>query len=407
MVPYSTGPYGGFPGSPVWASAYIVIARMLYRHYGDSVLPVLKQHYPGFKSFMAYLLRHADPETKLVLFGGLGDWVPPGGNGNNKTPTDSVTAFYWLLDLSFMVDIATVLGETADAQGYRQQLETARLDYHAHFWNEKNQTYSIGSQSSLMMPLVIGATPSALRQRVVSELTADIKRNSYGTNHLVLGIVGTTFIFDLLSEVGEADVGIDVLMQDAYPSYGHMIANGATTLWEAWEGTATEVRSSRNHIMFGGNVGTWVFSTLAGLDTVSNGTSSGWQHILIKPAGAAIRRLGSASASQDTRFGMAAVSWKYNAPSLFLLNVTIPPGSTSEIFIPLLTQGAGAASVEVWEQGEGGKRAWVWKEGKFVAGGVTGITGARVGAAPGPNANATLVLSASSGSYSLTAAFEL
>jgi hypothetical protein len=52
-----------------------------------------------------------DPKTKLVVFGGLGDWVPPGGNGDNKTPTPPVTAFYWLLDLHYMAEMAIGLGD--------------------------------------------------------------------------------------------------------------------------------------------------------------------------------------------------------------------------------------------------------------------------------------------------------
>ena len=57
------------------------------------------------------------------------------------------------------------------------------------------------------------------------------------------------------------------------------MVEGATTLWEAWEGSHTQQASSWNHIMFGGNIHTWVYSTLAGIDTAVNGTSAGWEHI--------------------------------------------------------------------------------------------------------------------------------
>ena len=48
---------------------------------------------------------------------------------------------------------------------------------------------------------------------------------------------------------GRADVAIDTLMNDTYPSFGYMLSQGATTLWEAWEGTHTDQHSSWNHIM--------------------------------------------------------------------------------------------------------------------------------------------------------------
>eukprot|EP01052_Picozoa_sp_SAG31_P024328 SAG31_NODE_2062_length_6536_cov_8.777691_5_plen_125_part_00 len=40
------------------------------------------------------------------------------------------------------------------------------------------------------------------------------------------GIIGTTFMFDTLTRYGRADVVLDVLLNDTYPSFGYMIANG-------------------------------------------------------------------------------------------------------------------------------------------------------------------------------------
>jgi len=99
VVPYFTGPYGGFPGSPVWQSAYVVIASNLHKHYGELALPLLREVYAGLCEFMAYLGRNQDPKLGLVVFGSLGDWVPPGGNSKMWTPVASVTAFYWIYDL--------------------------------------------------------------------------------------------------------------------------------------------------------------------------------------------------------------------------------------------------------------------------------------------------------------------
>ena len=66
------------------------------------------------------------------------------------------------------------------------------------------------------------------------------------------GIFGTTFFFDALVAHGQEALGIDVLTNTGYPGLGYMIANDATTLWEAWEGDAHHIGgggSSHNHIM--------------------------------------------------------------------------------------------------------------------------------------------------------------
>ena len=42
VSPFQTSPYGSNPGSVVWQSAYPVIARNMWRHYGDGA--VIKSH---------------------------------------------------------------------------------------------------------------------------------------------------------------------------------------------------------------------------------------------------------------------------------------------------------------------------------------------------------------------------
>jgi hypothetical protein len=42
VSPFQTSPYGSNPGSVVWQSAYPVIARNMWRHYGDAA--VIKSH---------------------------------------------------------------------------------------------------------------------------------------------------------------------------------------------------------------------------------------------------------------------------------------------------------------------------------------------------------------------------
>ena len=50
--------------------------------------------------------------------------------------------------------------------------------------------------------------------------------------HVDLGIFGTTYLWDVLHKHGADSVGIDLLTETSYPSFGLMIEQGATTLWE-------------------------------------------------------------------------------------------------------------------------------------------------------------------------------
>jgi len=298
-----------------------------------------------------------------------------------------------------MSEIAAALGHFTDAANYQKQLALARSAYHNKF--HVNQTsggcfYAGCTQTAHLMPLVAGAVPPALVPKVADILVSLIANGDHAgvgvqAMHLNLGIVGTTFVFDALTSLGADDVAMQVLLQDTYPSFGHMVSNNATTLWEAWEGTATNQVSSRNHIMFGGNLQSWVFSGIVGLDTESNGTSSGWQHILIGPVHAAVQKLGYAQGAVNTRFGNASVSWRLESGSL-ALETTVPPGATASLSIPLLE--ASPADVIISEDGVD-----VWKNDRFISG-QPGISGAVV-TKRGTKVAITFVLS--SGSYAFKA----
>merc|ERR1719424_294591 len=213
--------------------------------------------------------------------------------------------------------------------------------------------------------------------KVVDALVSHIsKGDSEGIGvaamHLNLGVVGTTFIFDALTDLGLDDLALQVLLQDTYPSFGYMIANSATTVWEVWEGYNATQHTSLNHATLGGGLASWMYSAVVGLDTETNGTCSGWQHVLIRPVHAAVHKLGYARGSVNTRFGNTTVSWRtisgQSEAHAFVLEATLPPGSTASLSIPLL--GASPADVTISEHG-----ADIWKNNEFVPG-VLGIDGA-------------------------------
>ena len=396
VSPFQTSPYGSNPGSVVWQSAYPVIAFNMWRHYGDKA--VLKTHWSSLVSFMDYIERVSDPKTHLTLTGGLSDWVPPGGNGHGPvTDARECSAFYALLDTKHMADMAIAIGESSDAAKYTAMYEAGGKAYHEHFYNATTKVYGKGSQCSCVMALHIGAVPKELEASVVKTMVDDIQvGNKYGPNHIDVGIIGTTFIFDTLTKYGRADVAIATLLNDTYPSFGYMVSQGATTLWEAWEGTHTEQTSSWNHIMFGGNIHTWVYSTLAGIDTAVNGTTGGWETIIFRPAAAAMLTLGSASMTIETRFGNATIDWSLSKGGGSLtMTCTVPAGSMAEIHIPMLPQ-LGGSNIAITDgakvrfaavfctvftlfctEKECRKAKSVWKAGAFVAGS-TGVTGGSV-----------------------------
>ena len=161
---------------------------------------------------------------------------------------------------------------------------------------------------------------------------------------------------------------------------------------------------------FGGNVGTWFTTTVAGLDTVSNATSSGWRDIVIAPTAAALvhPKLPHATATQLTRFGLASVSWARSSTTQgkgiasrvatvqLSLNCSIPPGSTATIYLPVLNS-AGSLSAVMVQEG----KVTVWKDGKFQP--QASVPGFHSGRSTVRDNRTTVALAVGSGNFTLVA----
>lgn len=153
--------------------------------------------------------------------------------------------------------------------------------------------------------------------------------------------------------------------------------------------------------MFGGGIGTYLYTALGGLDTVSNATSSGWQHIKAGPAAAAAHRLPFGRAQVATRFGRAAVSWASGAASVFVglsetltssftLNATIPSGATATLKVVMLGE-----ATDVYSDSTP-----IWKNNAFVPNAAPGLVSASLANEEGFQ---TILFEATSGVYHLEA----
>lgn len=133
VVPYDG--IGGNPGCPIWQVAYIVIARNMWKHYGEDAIPTLKKHFGGMQSLFAWFTSHADPSDGLLVIKCYGDWMgfnPESGNrgSSHLTPQDSVTAYHHTLAASYMHEISTAIGNATAAAAYLAKYNALRVAYH-------------------------------------------------------------------------------------------------------------------------------------------------------------------------------------------------------------------------------------------------------------------------------------
>lgn len=390
---------GGNPGCPVWQVAYVVIARNMWKHYGSAVLPILQLHYGGLRHLMDWFERHADPTDHLLVRGCYGDWMgfnPSSGNHGSSpvTPAGSATAFYHVLARKYMATIAEALGNTDEAEYWAKLHSEGVQAYHARYFNATVGGYSPcvdgatacfgtssrGSQTSNAMALALGAPPSAeIAATVAENLAADVQ--IFG-NKTTVGVVGMGWLFPQLdTAAGRGDLALAVLRGDQFPSIGFMAAQNYSTLCENLACTAHNAGGgSGNHIMLGA-FDAWMVASLGGLDSVVNGTTGGWRHIVarVTPAAITVRSCGCSASSivHDTAFvlmrhhsvdmyecscvrnclrllfliskqelgeaqvrhqtvrGEAALAWSFNTTTAKLnIDLTVPPGSVADVQLP-------------------------------------------------------------------------
>ncbi|MGA3018164.1 MAG: family 78 glycoside hydrolase catalytic domain [Bryobacteraceae bacterium] len=354
------------PADPAWGSAYPLLLKYMWEQYGDR--RIVEQHFEGIRRWAEFLHTKADADG-IVSFVKYGDWVP-----TERTPGDLVSTAYYYLSVDTVARMAEVLGKSPEAAQYRTLADSVAAGFQKRFYRADSHSYANGSQTANTLPLFFGITPSADRGSVQNSLNSDIvySRNT----HLSTGILGTKYLLPLLSQEGRPDLAYDLATQTTYPSWGYMIEKGATTIWELWQDVEGPSMNSHNHAMFG-SVGAWFYTSLAGIHV--DPQYPGYERIRIQPE--MVRDLHYASASIDTVRGRVASAWQ-REPGRTRLEVTVPPGSTAEIYVPAF----GNADVTVEEGGHA-----VWKGRAFVAG-APGVEGARA-------AGEDVVIKVASGTY--------
>src|SRR5262249_53358355 len=111
--------------------------------------------------------------------------------------------------------------------------------------------------------------------------------------------------------------------QTTYPGWGDMLARGATTMWEQWDGVHSRLHSSFL------SLGEWFVRGVAGIRP--DPERPGYEHVIVRPA--PVGDLGSARARFDSVRGPIAVEWERD-DARFTLHVSLPPGTSASVYVP-------------------------------------------------------------------------
>ena len=224
------------------------------------------------------------------------------------------------------MQMAAALGKSDDVERCRKRLAEIRPVVHAAFYDAAKQQYVIDEQAYYVMPLMTGVVPESERAAVLEKLEQNILVKNQG--HLDTGMLGTYFMMEYLREIGRNDLVFTMFNQTTYPGWGYMLAEGATTLWEQWNG-----HWSRIHSCFT-SPDNWLYQGLAGIQ--ADPAAPGFKHVIIKPA--MVGDLTWVKAHHDSPYGRIVSNWKREGDRV-TMDVTVPPNSTATIYVPARAAG--------------------------------------------------------------------
>jgi len=214
--------------------------------------------------------------------------------------------------------VASGLGEAADAAAFSARAAARTVEYRAAFFNASTACFGLCTQSELSVALWLNATQGADETCAVFGRLLAVTEAA-GLKQLT-GIVGQRYFYDVLARFGRADVGVRILLDDTFPSFGFMVQGAdnpepATALWEIWSAfNGDPIMSSRNHLMFA-SYSTFLLRLAVGVAPLDFGFADG---ALIWPLGLGLLNstqplLPFASGSMTTPRGEVRVSWTTEA----------------------------------------------------------------------------------------------
>ena len=321
----------GYTDNMTWPGAVVTATEMLYDRFGD--MEPIRQHYNALKKWMLHM-KDNYMTSGIMRRDTYGDWcMPPESlelihSVDPKRITESAvisTPFYCYL-CGKMARFAELLSRPEDAVFFDTEITASTIAFNDKYLNRDTGRYANNTVTANILPLWFGMVPKEVRDKVFASIV-DKTENECG-GHVSTGVVGIQQLMRTLTEYGRGDLALHIAANDTYPSWGYMVRNGATTIWELWNGnTADPAMNSGNHVMLLGDLILWEYEYLGGIRALEPGYSK----IQLKPY--PIEGLDFVNCTYESVSGRIESNWK-RTDNHFEWDFTIPANTTAEVCLP-------------------------------------------------------------------------
>jgi len=335
FAPHPGDPNSGFSGAPAWADAGTIVPWRMYQNCADTRL--LAEHFDSARRWVEYVHR-LNPD--LIWSKGRnndyndwlnGDWIKQAGwpNKGGAVPHEVFATAFFAHSTEIVAKMAAALGRAEEARQYGDLFERIKAAFNQRFV-QPDGTIQGDTQAGYALALHFSLLPEERRPVAVQRLLAALER--YG-GRLSTGIQTTHRLILELTRNAQHEAACRLALSRDFPSWGYMIENGATTIWERWDGYVKgrgfqdPGMNSFNHWAFGA-VGEWIWRHVAGINP--DDAYPGYKHFIIAPRPGA--ELTWAKAGYNSIHGRIASQWKLDGDT-FTLEVAVPPNTTATVYV--------------------------------------------------------------------------
>ena len=226
-------------------------------------------------------------------------------------------------------ETAALLGKNDDAAFYSSLLDKIKAAFQKEFVTP-NGRLSSNTQTAYALALAFDLLPVSMRKSAAARLAGDVRQ----FKHLTTGFLGAPVLCHVLSNYGYLDEAYMLVNRKEYPSWLYPVTQGATTIWERWDGLKPDGTfqnkgmNSFNHYAYGA-IGEWLYRVAAGIEI--DPSQPGYKHIVIQPhPGGGLTRV---KASVHSMYGMVSSAWEIKEGRM-TMSVEIPANTTALILLP-------------------------------------------------------------------------
>ncbi len=314
-----------------WGDAAVVCPMTLLDRYDDR--ETLERQYPSMVRWIRFIEERAEGGVLWNSGFHFGDWVAldaKEGSFFGATPNDLTATAYYAHSTLLTSRAAATLGRSDDADAFRRLYERIVEAFRNEYITPSGRL-AARTQTAHLLALAFDLVPTEHRARVVRDLVALIREND---DHLVTGFLGTPLLLPVLADNGLLDEAYALLMREEYPSWLYQVAQGATTIWEHWDGLKPDgtmwsaEMNSFNHYAYGA-VGEWIYRTVGGIDLPRSRVADRSFTIAPRPGG----RITSADTTYRSPYGDVRVQWRLAGGALEV-SATLPANTTGVLDLP-------------------------------------------------------------------------